>query len=81
MFVNTLELLNREKWDLVTSHENLAPKYFTEFPVLELIKYSWVMMQLLKPLAHLTSICFSAWIWNIADFVEMFSIFSPDFGM
>ena len=30
------------------------------------------MMQLRKPYAHLTSICFSACIRNIADFVEIF---------
>ena len=38
------------------------------------------MMQLRKPHAHLTSIFFSAWIRNIADFVEIFAVFSPDLG-
>ena len=63
---------------LVTSRENLAPNYFAEFPVLALIKLNIhdVMMQLRKPHAHLTSICFSAWIRNIANFVEIFVIFS-----
>ena len=44
MFVNTLELLNHEKWDLVSSRYRsweFSAKYFAEFPILELIKYSW----------------------------------------
>ena len=42
--VNTLELLNREKWDLVSSRylsRDLAPKKPLRSSVLELIKYSW----------------------------------------
>ena len=61
---------------LITSRENLAPK-IAEFPVLELIKYHDVMMQLRKPHAHLIIIC--AWFRKIADFVEMFAVFNPDF--
>ena len=32
------------------------------------------MMQLREPHAHLTSIYFSAWIRNIANFVEIFTV-------
>ena len=38
MFVNTVEK-NEISSHLVTSRENLALKYFAEFPDLELIKY------------------------------------------
>ena len=61
---------------LVTSRDNLAPKTFAEFPVLELIKYSWRHDTIAQTHVHMTSICSSVSGSETSPILLKFSLFS-----